>query len=303
MLSANGLRKVYSSVVAVDDVSLSVARGEILGLLGPNGAGKTTSIRLIFDIIRPDSGQILFDGQPYSPKIANRIGYLPEERGLYRKNKLLNTLIYFATLKDMRPAEARRTAMEWLERFGLSSSADRKIEELSKGNQQKVQFIVSILHDPELVILDEPFSGLDPVNQIILTDVLMELRQRGKAIVFSTHMMEQAEKLCERITLINKGRVVLDGSLTDIKRQYGKNAVHLEYDGDGAFLGSLTGVRNVMKYEKYAELQLEDGVRGGEILRQISDRLAVRRFELMEPSLHSIFLEKVGASAAAEVRQ
>lgn len=297
MLTTTNLRKVFSATVAVDNVSLAVERGQVLGLIGPNGAGKTTTIRLILNIIRPDGGTILFDGIPFSKSIANRTGYLPEERGLYRKSKLINTLVYFGTLKGMLPTEARRTALKWLDRFELSQYADRKTEELSKGNQQKVQFVAAIMHDPELVVLDEPFSGLDPVNQILLKEILMELRQQGKAIIFSTHVMEQAERLCERITLINKGKVVVDGALVDLKKRYGRNTVRIEFDGDGSFLSTLSGVRRSLVYENYAELDMGDGVGTAELLRIVAQRLSIRKYELVEPSLHSIFLDKVGGEA------
>src|ERR1041385_1049620 len=225
MLNASHLRKQYATVLAVDDVSLSVERGKILGLLGPNGAGKTTTIRMILNIIQPDAGSITFEGRPFDESMRNRIGYLPEERGLYRKNKLLNTIVYFASLRGIETDEAKRRAYDWLKRFDLLSYYDRKVEELSKGNQQKVQFIISILHNPQLVILDEPFSGLDPINQILLKDILLELKQQGKAVIFSTHQMDQAEKLCDTICLINRGNVVLEGELREVKQRFGKNSV------------------------------------------------------------------------------
>lgn len=294
MLVARNLRKIYSSVIAVDGVSLEVKRGEILGLLGPNGAGKTTTIRLILDILRPDTGEIIFDGKPFSPEIRNLIGYLPEERGLYRKNKLLNTIIYFAALKGMTSADAKRKALTWLERFDLAFYADKKVEELSRGNQQKVQFIITVLHDPQLLILDEPFSGLDPVNQILLKGELMKLKQQGKAVILSTHMMEQAEKLCDRICLINKGKVVLEGDLDEVKRQYGTNSIYIEFEGDGSFLSTMPFFKKSLLYENSAELLLSDGFRVSDIVRELSQRLAITRFERREPSLESIFLEKVG---------
>ncbi|SRR5713101_4565182 len=295
MLVARNLRKIFSTGPAVDDVSLEVKRGEILGLLGPNGAGKTTTIRLILHILQPDGGQVTFDGKPFSMEIRNLTGYLPEERGLYRKNKLLNTIVYFASLKGIESAEARRRAIEWLRRFNLAGYADKKVEELSKGNQQKVQFIISVLHDPELVVLDEPFAGLDPVNQILLTDELMQLKQRNKAVIFSTHMMEQAEKLCDRICLIHKGKVVLQGDLNEVKRRYGQNSIHIEFEGNGTFLSSMPMFKKTLLYENSAELLLNDGLRPPDVLRDLSQRLAINKFEVREPSLQSIFLEIVGA--------
>lgn len=294
MLIAKQLLKTFSTVTAVDEVSLQVGPGQILGLLGPNGAGKTTTIRLILNIIRPDSGEITFDGKPFSHHTQNLVGYLPEERGLYRKNRLLHTIIYFATLKGMAADVARQKGLQWLDRFGLTSFADRRVEELSKGNQQKVQFIISILHDPPYVVLDEPFSGLDPVNQIVFKDILTELKQQGKAIIFSTHIMEEAEKLCDSITLINRGRVILEGDLNEVKKRFGTNAVHIEFEGDGAFLRSMPYVKKAMVFENSAELELIDGVIGSTILPQLAAHLTIRKFELREPSLHSIFLDQVG---------
>ncbi|MBI4810673.1 MAG: ATP-binding cassette domain-containing protein [Ignavibacteriales bacterium] len=294
MLKAINLRKEFTNVIAVDNVSLEAQRGEILGLLGPNGAGKTTTIRMILNILQPDSGTITFDGNPFDESIRNLLGYLPEERGLYRKNKLLNTILYFASLKGIDAAEGKRRAYKWLERFDLLNKYQSKIEELSKGNQQKVQFIISILHDPELVILDEPFSGLDPVNQILLKDILLELKQQGRAVIFSTHQMEQAEKLCDKICLINKGSVVLDGELSEVKSRYGKNSIHIEYDGDGSFLKDLPFIQQATVYQNYAELVLKNSISTKEILSVVSDKLDVRKFEYVEPSLNSIFIEVVG---------
>lgn len=300
MLTVSNLRKEYATVVAVDGVSFEVHKGEIFGLLGPNGAGKTTTIRMILSIIEPDSGRVLFYGQPFSEETKNIVGYLPEERGLYRKNKFLNTIVYFAGLKGVVAKDAKRKAMEWLERFELKEYADRKVEELSKGNQQKVQFIISVLHDPEMLILDEPFAGLDPVNQILLKDILQDLRKEGKAIVFSTHQMEQVEKLCDNICLINHGKVVLYGALRDIKRRYGKNSVHMEYDGDGSFLRQLPSIRKADVYENYAELELGDGQKMNDLLMAVVRRLDVRKFELVEPSLNSIFIDIVSQAPDGE---
>ncbi len=298
MLKVSNLRKEFSTVVAVDGVSLEARRGEILGLIGPNGAGKTTTIRMILNIIQPDSGTITFDGKPFNEGIRNLLGYLPEERGLYRKNKLLNAILYFASLKGIETAEAKRRAYKWLERFDLLNNYQSKVEELSKGNQQKVQFIISILHDPQLVILDEPFSGLDPVNQIILKDILLELKQQGKAVIFSTHQMEQAEKLSDEICLINRGKMVLEGSVKEIKQRFGKNSVHLEYEGNGSFLKDLPFVRQSTVYENYAELVLTDSIQSHEILEALSSKLEIRKFEYVEPSLNSIFIEVVGVPEA-----
>jgi ABC-2 type transport system ATP-binding protein len=294
MLNVVNLRKAYASVVAVDGVSLEVQRGELFGLLGPNGAGKTTTIRVILNIIAPDSGSITFDGKGFTPAMWDILGYLPEERGLYRKSKIINTILYFASLKGLNEQTARPLAYHWLDRFGLKDSAHRKVEELSKGNQQKVQLIISILHKPQLLILDEPFSGLDPVNQILLKDILMELRQQNVAIVFSTHQMEQVEKMCDNICLINKGKPVLAGSLRDVKKKYGTNSLRIEYEGDGDFLKDSSLVKRADVYQNYAELELTDIRKSRELLASIDDRLDIRKFEIVEPSLNSIFINVVG---------
>ena len=300
MLNVTNLRKSYESVVAVDGVSFEVERGELFGLLGPNGAGKTTTIRTVLNIIAPDSGTISFDGKPFSPEMWDIIGYLPEERGLYRKSKILSTILYFASLKGLSERDAKPLAYRWLDRFGLKESAHRKVEELSKGNQQKVQLIISILHSPRLLILDEPFAGLDPVNQILLKDILLELRQQNVAIVFSTHQMEQVEKMCDNICLINKGKPVLTGSLREVKKQYGKNSLRIEYEGDGEFLKRLPLVRRADVYQNYAELELTDIRKSRELLSSLDDKLDLRKFEIVEPSLNSIFIDVVGAPPNSE---
>ena len=294
MLKATNLRKEFTSIRAVDGVSFNVERGGILGLLGPNGAGKTTSIRMILNILTPDSGEITYDGRPFSEMVRNQIGYLPEERGLYRKSKLLDTILYFAQLRGMNAGKARADAYKWLQRLSLVSYKDKKVEELSKGNQQKVQFVISVIHEPVLVVLDEPFSGLDPVNQVLFKDIFLELKQSGKAIIYSTHQMDQAERLSDDLCLINRGRVVLSGNVHEVKKRYGKNSVHLEFDGDGAFLPTLPGVRRSDVYPNSAELELDNGVVPQVILSYLIGRLDLRKFEVLEPSLHSIFIQLVG---------
>jgi ABC-2 type transport system ATP-binding protein len=300
MLTAQKLRKEYATVLAVDDVSLTVNRGSIFGLIGPNGAGKSTTIRMLLNITSPDRGTILYDGKPYSSSIQNSIGYLPEERGLYKKSKLLDTIVYFAGLRGVDEAEAKKKAKEWLSRFDLLSYADKKVEELSKGNQQKIQFVTAILHNPDLVVLDEPFSGLDPVNQIVLKEIFQELKQQNKAIIFSTHQMEQAEKLCDEICLIDHGRIVVEGELKNVKKRFGENSLRLEYVGDGTFLKTLPFVKTATVYENYAELVLTDSAGSAEILKPIVDRVDLRKFEFVEPSLNSIFLNVVGAEETIE---
>jgi ABC-2 type transport system ATP-binding protein len=296
MIEVKNLDKTFTTVNAVNDVSFKVEPGRVFGLLGPNGAGKTTTIRMLLDIIRPDSGEIFFDGLPYSKDIQNRIGYLPEERGLYRKNKLINTIQYFAGLKGIDSREAKRRAAFWLERFGLSEYTHNKIEELSKGNQQKVQFIAAVLHSPKYIVLDEPFSGLDPVNQILLKDIIGEYRNEGKVLIFSTHQMEQAERMCDDICIINKGRVVLYGKLSEEKKKFGINNILIEFEGDGSVLSRLVGVKRTAVYSNYAELEIDDSVKPQTVVHEAMKYLEIRKFEVKEPTLNAIFLNLVGAS-------
>jgi len=303
MIIAEHLRKQYANVLAVDDVSLQVEPGKIFGLIGPNGAGKTTTIRMILDITTPDQGTITFDGARFDRTIQNRIGYLPEERGLYKKNKLLDTIVYFASLRGMNGVQAKQKALEWLRRFELESYAKRKVEELSKGNQQKVQFITAILHNPEYIVLDEPFSGLDPVNQIVLKDILQELKQQGKAIIFSTHQMDSAEKLCDEICLVNHGKIVLEGSMKEVKQKFGTNSVRVEFSGDGSFISALPQVKKATVYENYAELQLNGDLASRELLFSINSKVEIRKFEYVEPSLNSIFLDVVGVPDERQERR
>ncbi|HUI09752.1 MAG TPA: ATP-binding cassette domain-containing protein [Bacteroidota bacterium] len=300
MLTVTDLRKEFATVVAVDGVSFEAGTGEVFGLLGPNGAGKTTTIRMILNILAPDSGSVTYDGKPFSQEVRNRVGYLPEERGLYRKSRLIDTIMYFAGLRGMKRSEARARALRWLGRLSLEEYRDRKVEELSKGNQQKVQFICAIIHDPSIVILDEPFSGLDPVNQILFKDIFQELRSAGKTVVFSTHQMDQAERLSDALCLINRGRVVLGGTLREVKKRYGANALRAEFSGDGSFMRNLPGVRRALLYGNAAELQLDEGARVQELIGAINAGVEISRLELVEPSLQSIFLQAVGVPAEGD---
>jgi ABC-2 type transport system ATP-binding protein len=294
MLQVENLRKTYATTVALDGVTFEVRPGEIFGLLGPNGAGKTTTIRISLNIIEPDSGVVRFNGKELTPEMKNILAYLPEERGLYRKSKVIDVLVYFGTLRGIQPAEARKRAEVWLKKFELSKYSNSKVDELSKGMQQKVQFISCLLHEPELLILDEPFSGLDPVNQIVMKDMIRDLKQAGKTIVFSTHQMEQAEKLCDRICLINQGKVVLYGALSEIKKNHGSNAIHLEFDGDSSRLRQLSDLGAMDLYENYAEIKMKDGADSQAILRKAVDLVKVTNFSIQEASLNSIFIETVG---------
>ena len=297
-VSLRDLVKTFGTHRAVDGVSLEVTKGLIFGLIGPNGAGKTTTIRMILDIIRPDSGEVRVLGLPAGDGVRDRIGYLPEERGLYRKTKVLEMLEFQGSIKGASPAAARRQAAGWLDRLGLGEWKDRKVEDLSKGMQQKVQFVGAVMGEPELLILDEPFAGLDPVNQNLFKDVMLDLNRAGATIVFSTHQMETAERLCREIALINRGRIVLGGPLAAVKARFGKNSVLVECEGDGQFLRSLPGVARVDDYGGYREVRLREGADPQALLRALVERGAVRRFEIVEPTLHNIFIEQVGEKPA-----
>jgi ABC-2 type transport system ATP-binding protein len=297
MLKLNAVSKVYDGKVAVKNLSLSVNRGEIYGILGPNGAGKTSTIRMICGITLPDSGTIEFLGEPMRSELQSKIGYLPEERGLYKKMKVSESLVYFAELKGVPRAEAKEKSAMWLKRFEIDTWAEKKVEELSKGMQQKVQFISVVLHDPELLILDEPFSGLDPINSELVMDIILELKKAGKTILFSTHRMEQVEKICDSICLINNGEKVLDGNVREVKKSYGKNMLHIEFDGSDAFIDAAvaTGKAEVRdRQPKYAELKLLGETKPKDILALIGDETDLTRFELAEPSLKEIFILRVG---------
>jgi ABC-2 type transport system ATP-binding protein len=293
-VSLRSLVKTFGEHRAVDGLSFDVPAGEIFGLLGPNGAGKTTTIRMIMDIIRPDSGEVRVLGGAVAEGAKARIGYLPEERGLYPKMKVIEMLEYQGSIKGAKPAAARKEALGWLERLELGSWKDKKVEELSKGMQQKVQFVATVLAAPRILILDEPFSGMDPVNQNLLKDVMLDLNRSGSTIVFSTHQMETAEKMCKEIALIHKGKLLLGGALSTVKAGFGKNSVLLEYEGDGSFLGRLPGVARIDDYGAASEIRLDRGADPQGLLTAAAARLRILKFEIVAPTLHNIFLETVG---------
>ena len=293
ILRLENVSKSFGATVAVTDLSLAAGEGTMFGLLGPNGAGKTTTIRMIMDIIAPDTGTLEVCGRPHASGVLDQVGYLPEERGLYRKMRVADMLVFFGTLKNLSTADARARAARWLERFGMADAAGRKIEELSKGNQQKIQLLVTMLHEPRLIILDEPFSGLDPLNTQLVKDALLELKAAGCCVIVSTHLMEHVEKLCDSICLINRGRSVLAGRLAEIKARFGADTALIEYDGDIAFLRELDFVEALDDYGKYAEVHLRDIEKYPELLRAAAARLRIRRFELVEPTLHQIFIQTV----------
>jgi ABC-2 type transport system ATP-binding protein len=300
ILKIDSVTKTFGRKVAVDDFSLTVPEGQIYGLLGPNGAGKTTIIRMIMNIIAPDNGRISVMGEELNESAKDKIGFLPEERGLYQKMKVRDVLTYLGEIKSMSKDQIGNAIVEWLQRVKLIDNIDSKVEELSKGMQQKLQFASTLLHDPKLIILDEPFSGLDPVNLDMIKNIILEEKRRGKTIIFSTHIMEQAEKLCDLICLINKGEKVLDGRLFEVKAKFGKNTVLLEFDGDSNVLSSLPNVEKIYDYNKYVELKLNDGASPQKILEALVSKIKINRFEFMEPSLHDIFVDMVGRSDIAE---
>ena len=284
--------KRFGTFTAVDDLTLTVPAGCVQGFLGPNGAGKTTTLRMVMNIFAPDTGSIHVLGERMSEPLKKRIGYLPEERGLYRKMRVLEMLVFFAALKGLPEREGRRRGEDWLQRFGLGAWGRRFVRDLSKGMQQKVGFIATVLHDPELVVLDEPFSGLDPVNLEFVRDVILDLKRRGRTVVFSTHQMDEAEKLCDRIFMILAGRKVLDGSLDEVRT--GRDSVALlEYRGDGGFLQRDPDVLRVNDYGHYSEISLRPGAEPSALLRRLAERLQVQRFELRQPTLHEIFVRTV----------
>jgi ABC-2 type transport system ATP-binding protein len=290
--------KAFSGHTAVRDLTLEVPRGCVFGLLGPNGAGKTTTLRMVMDILGPDGGTIEILGRPADDAARDRIGYMPEERGLYPRMVLEEQLLFLAETKGCPRKEAARRLHPWLERLGLADWAKRKTNELSKGMQQKAQLVATLLHDPEVLIMDEPMSGLDPVGTNLVRDLLLDLNRQGKTIVLSSHQMETVERICDAIALINRGEKVLDGTVAEVKKRHGRNNVALAFEGDGDFLSSLPGVRKLTHFGNYVEIQLADGADPQPILREAAARLRVSRFEIVEPSLHDIFVDKVTAHEA-----
>jgi ABC-2 type transport system ATP-binding protein len=286
--------KSFADKVAVDDLSFSVAQGEIFGLIGPNGAGKTTTIKMMMDIIKPDSGEVTILGEKLSEAAKNKLGYMPEERGLYKKLRVIDSIIYLASLKGMDRRSAVEKANTLLNHTGMLPHERKKTEELSKGMGQIIQFIVTIIHDPQLIILDEPFAGLDPVNTELLKGMLLDLRNQGKAIILSTHQMNQIEELCDRILMVNNGRAILYGNLSEIKARYQNNAVLLDIKGE---LGDVPGVTEKRPHKGYIELVLDGKTTPQQLLEQLVSRgTIINRFEIATPPLNQIFLEVVGKS-------
>jgi len=294
ILEIHNIIKQYGTYVAVNNVSFSVEQGNIYGILGPNGAGKTTTIRMIMNIIAPDSGSINLFGQQMSDDLKSRIGYLPEERGLYKKMKVINILMFLGELHGMKKDAAEASALKWLEKLQLSENKDSRVDELSKGMQQKLQLIGTVMHNPDLIILDEPFSGLDPVNVNLVKNIMMDLKNEGKAIMLSTHMMDAAEKLCDDILMINKGNKVLDGKLDDILSEHGKNSVQIEFKGDGNIFSEINLLEKIDHYANYVEVQLKEGHNTSELLKLIIDKIEVTSLQTMKSSLNEIFISLAG---------
>ena len=296
-LEIDHVTKRFGTTVALDGLAFDVARGEVFGFLGANGAGKTTTMRVCLGIIRADAGEIRWDGRPTEDVPRRTWGYLPEERGLYPRMGVLDQLVYFGSLYGMAPDVARREALDWLTRFRIPEYADRRAEELSKGNQQKVQFIAAVLHDPEVLLMDEPFTGLDPVNLVLLREAFTELRDRGRTLIFSTHQMEAAEALCESVAIVDHGRLVAGGRVRDLKRASGRRTLRLAVDGELAptWLAELPGVVALRPDHGGFALELLPGADSAAILAAVLDHgPSVHRFEVVEPTLEALFIEHVG---------
>ena len=296
IVELQNIRKVYDTKVAVEGLSLSIQPGTMFGLLGPNGSGKTSSIRMMIGMTMPDSGSVSLFGQPFDRAALHRVGYLPEERGLYKKMKVLDQLIFLGRLHGLSEETARARSLAWCERIEITEAIDKKTEELSKGMQQKIQFIAALLHDPELVIMDEPMSGLDPVNAALLQQTLIDLRKEGKAILFSTHRMDQVEKMCDSIALISRGKLLLSGSMREVKGRYPRNRLQVAFTGDDSFTHH-PAVAEAKVEAGVAEITLRDANAAQQILAgALAHGTVITRFEVIEPTIEEIFIEKVRAS-------
>ena len=293
-----GVTKAYENKIAVQHLSLFIGAGQMFGLLGPNGAGKTSSIRMMMGITMPDSGQVNLFEKPFERSALERVGYLPEERGLYKKMKVIDQLVFFGQLHGVPAEDARKRATDWARRLEIADALDKKTEELSKGMQQKIQFIGSILHDPGLIVMDEPFSGLDPVNAILLERTLLDLKDQGRAILFSTHRMDQVEKLCDSICLINSGQAVLSGTVREIKSRYERDHVIVEFEGSASFLNSAE-IAEAKNFSGHAEIRLKPHGDAQKLLHEAAAVASIFRFELVEPSLEEIFIRTVGGKVDA----
>lgn len=299
-LEIENISKRFGDFYAVKNLSFKILKGSIYGLLGPNGAGKTTTIRMVMNIIIPDEGAIkILDGK-MDEGMKQRVGYLPEDRGFYPKMKVGEILLFLADLKGLKRQEARKRIDFWLERFDLADWKQKKVEELSRGMQQKLQFIATVIHQPEIIILDEPFAGLDPINTKLLKDIMLEMRGKGGTIIFSTHRMEQIEMICDNICLINKAESVLEGNLNQIKKQYGKNTVVLDYEGDAGFIKNFPETDKIDDYGKFMEIKIKEQTDPQDLLNKLVGRIKINKFEVREPSLNAIFIDIVGEKNAQD---
>lgn len=304
MLDVNNVTKKFGEYKASNNISFSVEKGRIFGLLGPNGAGKTTMIRMINNIYTPDEGQILVFGEKLEQKHLNKMAYLPEERGLYKKMKVIDQLIYFGKLKGLTRQEASTSVRKWLLFFEANDWSGKKIQELSKGMQQKIQFIATILHNPEFIVLDEPFSGFDPINAELLKSLILKLKQEGKTIILSTHQMEQVEQLCDEIALINKGELILSGKVTEVKKQFKSNKYLLDYDGDSNVINKISGITLTKEYNNNTiEFSINDSSKKQEVLKDLFNSVEVIKFEHHQPSLNDIFIEVVNSSNQRSIKE
>ena len=296
-LEGKNLSKNFDTVKAVDDVTFSVPEGSVFGLIGRNGAGKTTTIRIMMNIYMPDSGEVVLRGSKVGQEFKNKVGYLPEERGLYKKMKVLETLLFLAELKGKTGKDIERKAEVYLKRFDLIDRKNSKIEDLSKGNQQKIQFLATVLHSPEFLILDEPFSGLDPINTNMVKEIILELKHEGKVIIFSTHLMDFAEKMCDHIAMIDHGKIILHGSLQDIKKRYAQRNVSLNYEGNLDFLKNNSIIESIEDFGNSTGIKVRKSEQIQELLKLlIENNIIINSFRANEISLHEIFVQVAGAS-------
>jgi len=302
-LEVKGISKSFGDLVAVDNASFTVPEGSIFGLLGRNGAGKTTTIRMMMDIYPPDTGEVTFNGIKAGPEFNSIVGYLPEERGLYKKMKVLETLLFFAEIKGKKGKEITRMAKKYLAKFDLADRANSKIEDLSKGNQQKIQFIATLLHSPKVLILDELFSGLDPINTNLMKNIILELKEEGKIILFSTHVMSFAEKMCDHIAIIDQGKIKINGALKDIKAEHSQKNVSLNYNGDISFLNNNPIIESISDYGNSVGIRVKEEHQIQQLLKLlVENNVEVKKFDANDISLEEIFINTVGHEIEGEVK-
>jgi ABC-2 type transport system ATP-binding protein len=295
VLEVKNLTKRFNGITAVDKATFSVTEGAVFGLIGRNGAGKTTTIRMMLNIYFPDEGEVLFRGTRIEQNFKDSVGYLPEERGLYKKMKIIDMLLFLAELKGKKGSEVNKSALEYLERFDLADRKNSKVEDLSKGNQQKIQFISTVLHDPDFLIFDEPFSGLDPINTNLLKEIILEMKNKGKVVIFSTHLMEFAEKMCDSIAMIDKGKIILNGKLSEIKQKYASKNVSLNYQGNLSFLNNHPLVEKIENFGNTTGIKLKDENTDQELLKLLmANNISIKKFNVDEISLHEIFVLLAG---------